>query len=235
MIEMAKPKSLRELPDLLSYLAQLSSDEEQRIPSLSELSKILDTSVASLREQLEVARFLGIVEVKPKAGIKRLPYRFKPALITSLVYAVESESIAFEQYGNLRRHLEVAYFIEAVRSLTPADIERLTDLVSSAQEKLREIPGKIPVMEHREYHLLIYRNLQNEFLNGIMEAYWDLYRIEGLEVYSDLAYAERVWQYHGRIVDQIKTGNFNQALRLLTEHMDLLDQRGKTYPRLSFE
>ncbi len=232
---MTKIRTIRELPPLLSYLAQLTSDEEQRIPSLSDLSKILGSSVASLREQLEVARFLGIVDVKPKAGIKRLPYRFKPALITSLAYAVESDSIPFQQYADLRRHLESAYFIEAARLLTNTDLDALTEMIGSAQAKIKQIPGKIPLTEHREFHLLFYRKLNNEYLNGIFEAYWDLYRIEGLEIYSDLLYADKVWQYHARIIDQVRLGNFSQGLKLLVEHMDLLDQREKTFPRLSFE
>lgn len=230
-----KSKQIRELPALLSYLAQLSCEDEQKIPSLSELGKILGTSVASLREQLEVARFLGIVEVKPKAGIKRLPYRFKPTLITSLAYAVESDSVPFEQYSDLRRHLESAYFIEAARQLNHSDLDALSELIHSAQEKVKQIPGKIPFTEHREFHLLFYRKLNNEFVNGIFEAYWDLYRLEGLEVFTDLVYADKVWNYHARIIEQIRLGNFNQGLKLLIEHMDLLDLREKTVPKLSFE
>lgn len=232
---MAKNRSIRAIPPLLSYLAQLPEGEGQRIPTLSELSKILDTSVASLREQLEVARFLGIVEVKPKAGIKRMPYRFKPTLITSLAYAVESDSIQFQQYADLRRHLEAAYFLEAARMLSATDLDVLSGLILSAQEKIKQIPGKIPLSEHREFHLLFYRKLNNEFVTGIFEAYWDLYRLEGLEIYTDLVYADKVWQYHARIIEQIKLGNFSLGLKLLIEHMDLLDQREKTFPRLSFE
>jgi DNA-binding FadR family transcriptional regulator len=231
----ARNRTIREIPPLLSYLAQFPEGEGHRIPSLSELSNILGASVASLREQLEVARFLGIVEVKPKAGIRRLPYRFRPTLITSLAYAIESQSIPFQQYADLRRHLETAYFIEAARLLTAVDLETLLSLIRAAQDKIKQIPGKIPLTEHREFHLLFYRKLNNEFVNGIFEAYWDLYRLEGLEIYTDLAYADKVWQYHAKIIDQIKLGNYSQGLKLLIEHMDLLDQREKTFPRLSFE
>ena len=77
-------------------------------------------------------------------------------------------------------------------------------MIGSAQAKIKQIPGKIPLTEHREFHLLFYRKLNNEYLNGIFEAYWDLYRIEGLEIYSDLLYADKVWQYHARIIDQVR-------------------------------
>ena len=55
--------------DLLDYLAE-AQRAKSPIPSIAELSKVLGISVASVREQLEVARTLGFVDVKPKVGIQ---------------------------------------------------------------------------------------------------------------------------------------------------------------------
>ncbi|HOM68076.1 MAG TPA: GntR family transcriptional regulator, partial [Brevefilum fermentans] len=66
----------KSLTALMSYLAALPETADNRLPALSELSKELNMSVATLREQLEVARTLGVVEVKPKTGIRKLPYDF---------------------------------------------------------------------------------------------------------------------------------------------------------------
>ncbi len=233
---MADPSSLKSgLSEFLRYLAEIPERGDQRIPPLNELSHQLGLSVATLREQLEVARILGVVEVKPKAGIRKLPYDFRPALFTSLAYAVESGAFSFQMFSDLRKHLETAYFVEAAQLLTPADIENLSDLVRSAQEKISRVPGQVPVSEHRKFHLLMYKNLNNPYLSGFFEAYWEVYRIAGLEIYPDLNYAERVWQFHARIIEQIKIGNYSQGLKYLVEHMELVNQRVKEPPRLSFE
>lgn len=223
------------LSEFLHYLAEIPEEGDQRIPPLNELSHQLGLSVATLREQLEVARMLGVVEVKPKAGIRKLPYDFRTALIASLSYAVESGSFSFQMFSDLRKHLEAAFFIEAAQLLTPFDIETLSNLVKTAQEKISRIPGQVPVSEHRKFHLLIYKNLNNPYLSGIFEAFWEVYRIAGLEIYPDITYAERVWQYHARIIEQIKIGNYSQGLKYLVEHMELVNQRVKEPPRLSFE
>lgn len=227
--------SKNDLSEFLSYLAAIPEDGDQRIPPLNILSQQLGISVATLREQLEVARMLGVVEVKPKAGIRKLPYDFRAALVGSLAYAVESRSLSFEMLSDLRKHLESAYFLEAAQSLTVTDIDHLSSLVRKAQAKIAGIPGQIPGSEHREFHLLVYKNLGNPYLTGLFEAYWETYRMAGLEIYPDLSYADRVWQYHARIVEQIKAGNYNQGLKYLLEHMDLVNQRTKVFPRLSFE
>jgi DNA-binding FadR family transcriptional regulator len=233
-MEFASSQSYK-LSELLKYLASIPENGEQRIPPLSELSHILGVSVASLREQLEVARLLGIVEIKPKAGIRLTRYELKPAVIASLTYAVEANSQQFQHVSNLRKNLEAAYFVEAVQLLSTSDKEELVNLVKRAQQKLRSIPSQLPNIEHREFHLLIYRRLTNPLVLSLLESYWELYRMTGLEIYPELNYVDRVWQYHGRIVEQIRAGNFTQGLQILLEHMDLISQRERQAPRLSFE
>ena len=70
---MAKPNNSSEF---LEYLKEFVVDEDDndQLPSLSVLSEELDVSVARLREQLEVAKALGFVDVRPRTGIKRLEY-----------------------------------------------------------------------------------------------------------------------------------------------------------------
>jgi DNA-binding FadR family transcriptional regulator len=62
----------------MAYLARQMAAGEETLPSLSDLSDELGISVASLREELQVARAMGLVEVKPRTGIKCEPYRFAP-------------------------------------------------------------------------------------------------------------------------------------------------------------
>ncbi len=223
------------LSELLKYLSSIPEGGDQRIPPLSELSKQLGISVASLREQLEVARLLGIVEIKPKAGIHKTSYSLKPAIAASLTYAVEGNTTVFSHLSNLRKHLEAAYFIEAVQQLSTTDVEYLANVVKRAQEKIRYIPPQLPSAEHRELHMGIYKRLSNPFVLNILEVYWDLYRATGLEIYPEMTYMDRVWQYHQRIVDAIRQGNPSLGLQILIEHMDLISQRERMAPRLSFE
>jgi DNA-binding FadR family transcriptional regulator len=223
------------LSELLSYLATLSDEDDQRIPPLHILSKQLGISVATLREQLTEARSLGIVEVKPKAGIRKLPYDFSAALKPGLHYAILGECLSYHQFADLRKHLETAYFVEAAQTLDNRTIDRLDQLVKEAQLIIQRNPGMVPAKEHREFHTLIYKHLENQYLDGILDAFWEVYHLSGMEVYPDYTYVERVWQYHARIVDQLRNRNYSAGLSLLIEHMDLLNQREKTIPRLSFE
>jgi DNA-binding transcriptional MocR family regulator len=87
---MLRERQSLELSEFLRYLASREGADNGDFPSLTDLSSELGVSVASLREQLEVARALGLVEVKPRVGIRRLPFTFLPAVRQSLGYASPS-------------------------------------------------------------------------------------------------------------------------------------------------
>jgi DNA-binding FadR family transcriptional regulator len=231
---MPNGSSPENLSEFMKFLACRKSDGD-RVPPLTELSATLDVSVASLREQMEVARALGLVEVKPKTGIRRLPFTFRPAVTQSLAYSIAIDPKNFQYYTDFRRHIEMAYWNEAVVRLEPQDKLRLKELVKNAQLKLAQQPVQIPHFEHRELHLLIFRRIENPFVMGALEAYWEVYEAVGLNVYTDLNYLENVWDYHQKMVDAICAGNYADGFRFATEHMDLIYQRAKNPPAQVFE
>jgi DNA-binding FadR family transcriptional regulator len=223
------------LSDFLKYLAARDSTAPDRLPSLLELSRELGVSVASLREQLEVARMMGLVEVRPKTGIRLQPYSFSPSVVQSVSFAIAKDPDLFTSFSDLRRHLEAAYWKEAVGYLTSDDLVVLQDLVRSAKMKLQLSPPQIPHSEHRELHLLIYKRLNNPFVNGILEAFWTIYEESGMNVYADINYLDKVWQFHERMVEALVAGNLSEGYQALLEHMDLIYLRPKSKTQHSFE
>jgi DNA-binding FadR family transcriptional regulator len=197
-----------------------------RLPSLTDLSQETEISVGKLREQMEVARTLGLVEASPRRGITRTEYSFLPAVRLSLLIALAIDKQYFDAFSGLRAHLEVAYWEEAVSLLTIEDREHLRVLVRAAWEKLNHMRVQIPYQEHRELHLTIFRRLNNPFVLGLLEAYWDGYEAVELNTYADLAYLKRVWQYHEEIVEAIYRGDYSLGKQRLIEHMRLLSSRG---------
>lgn len=215
-------------PDLSEFLRYLATHEEveRGLPSLKNLSTKLGVSLASLREQLEVARALGLVEVKPRLGTRRRDYSFTPAIRQSLGYALALNNENFRKYAELRNHVEAAFWHEAVRELTEEDKQELQSLVARAWEKLRGAPIQVPHEEHRELHLQIYSRLENPFVTGILEAYWDAYEAVGLNVFAGgYEYLQEVWRYHQKMVEAICEGNFQAGYEALVAHTDLLYHR----------
>ena len=215
-------------PDISEFLRYLATHEEvdNGLPSLKKLSEELGVSVASLREQLEVARALGLVEVRPRLGTRRRDYSFAPAVRQSLGYALALNNEHFRKYSELRNHVESAFWYEAVAKLTEQDKNDLQNIITRAFEKLEGDRIQVPHEEHRQLHLLIFSRLENPFVTGILEAYWDAYESVGLNVFTGgYEYLQKVWQYHRDMVNAVCDGNFEEGFDALNAHTDLLYNR----------
>ena len=214
-----------ELSVFLSYLASQEKSDEESVPTLDQLSAELGVNRAALREQVAVARALGLVSVKPRVGMRRLPYSFTPTLQQSLGYAILHDRTNFEKYSDLRTHIESAYFHQAVEKLEPEDIEKLNELLKRAWKKLRSTPAKIPHQEHRDLHILMYKRLDNIFVTSILEVYWEAYEAIELNTFTDYAYLTKVWSYHTRIVEAIESKEYDKAHQVLLNHTELIAAR----------
>lgn len=224
-------RSRPETSEFLDYLATRPSSQAN-LPSLASLSAALGISNGALREQLAVARALGLVDVRPRTGIRRRPFTFSPVMRQTLAYSLPLHQDLFEQFSDLRNNVEIAFWKAAVASLTRADKKQLTMLVQRARVKLAKTPFQVPHEEHRQFHLLIYSRLSNTFVTGILEAYWDMYEAVGLNLYAgDRTYLVRVWEDHARMARAISAGRVTAGRKILESHIGLLAHRRNRNPR----
>jgi DNA-binding FadR family transcriptional regulator len=211
--------------DLLAYMVDRNLQPGDQLPTLTELSHELGISVNKLREQLEVARILGLVDVRPRAGIRVKAYSFLPAVRLSLLYALAMDRSNFRAFGDLRISIEVGFWRDAVSRLQSQDLERLSELVASAWQKLNGVPVRIPHTEHREFHLTVFSRLDNPFAAAMLDAFWEAYESIEYHVYADYEYLREVWTYHERIVEAICAGDVEGSLAAFIEHTRLLRYR----------
>ena len=76
--------------ELLEFLASGRFRPGDRLPTISELQgdDLLGISTSKVREQLEVARSLGLVEVRAGMGMRLRDWRFTPAVRLALFFAL---------------------------------------------------------------------------------------------------------------------------------------------------
>ncbi|NUM48407.1 MAG: FadR family transcriptional regulator [Anaerolineales bacterium] len=218
--------SRKPLPsEFLQYLAahENGATDPDRLPSLEELSAEISVSIPKLREQMEVARQWGLVEARPRTGIRRKPYTF--SVTPTLLYAVTLNPTHFNAFSELRTQLEAAFWCQAVAALTPEDHTELQNCITLAWEKLNGTPIRIPHPEHRTLHLTIFARLDNPFVRGLLEAYWEAYEAVELDSYADYTYLREVWSYHQRMVEAIVQGNLEASKQAFIEHTGLLRHR----------
>lgn len=208
--------------DILRYIIEHQVKPGERLPTIPELSTELDVSVSKIREELEVARALGFVQIKPRTGTQVQAFDFGPAAKLSVLYALGLNRAYFRDFSQLRISIELYFWHEAVALLCPDDIAHLRQLVVCAFDKLNRVPIEVPFKEHRDLHLTFYKHLTNPFVHGLLEAYWVAYQAFGLAFFAELSYHRQVWAYHERMVECVARGDLDGGHQALAEHMTLL-------------
>lgn len=208
--------------EFLKYLIDSQVQPGERLPALSEISQKLHISIGKLREQLEVARALGLVSVRPRLGIRREPFNFLSFVLAGVLFSMESGESSFTQISQLRVAIETQLWHDAVTHLTPEDKAALQALVKQAWGKLRGAPIHIPNGEHRQLHLKLFSRIQNPFVQGLLEAYWEAYEASELTRFASYGYWLKVWDYHERIVDALCQNEYELGRQLLIEHFSIL-------------
>lgn len=206
----------------LRYLVDSQVAPGERLPTLSQIGKELGVSVGKLREQLEIARSLGLVSVRPRVGIVREPFDFAQAVLVSVLFGLGTGAAQFQQFSDLRQAIEIAFWGEAVAELTVGDKQTLAQIIDQAWAKLRGEPIHVPNEEHRRLHLTIFSRLENPFVQGMLAAYWDAYEASELTRFSPYEYWLTVWQHHEQIVEAIVQDDAARGLALLRAHFALL-------------
>ncbi len=206
----------------LQYLIDKDIAAGQRLPALNNISQELGVSVGKLREELEVARSMGLVSVRPRLGIQREPFDFSQVILDGVSFSLATGDAKFESYSQLRQVVESGFWDQAVVLLTPEDIKHLQKLIASAWDKLRGEPIHIPNGEHRDFHLTIFSRLNNPFVQGILVAYWEAYKASELTRFASYSYWIEVWTYHERIVNALDHKEFSLGRQMLVEHFSLL-------------
>lgn len=204
---------------------QMSEGEEIKLAPMDELAAEMGISRGKLREEMVVAQAYGAVEMRPGDGTYVRPFDFYTAIRTLVLYGTAYDWKNFDHLYRLRVQLEITFWQEAVQLLTSEDHEDLQRIVEQSEQKLTGVPVEIPHKGHRDFHLLIFRRLDNKFVQGLLRAYWDAYEAVGLQRYFDLSYYEKMWTSHRAITEAIIAGQYGRGQEVLVQHFTLLENR----------
>lgn len=210
--------------ELLQYIVAQQLQPGDLLPPIEELADAdhLNCSPGKVREQLAVVRALGLVEVRSRTGTRLKEFDFAPAVKLALFYALAQDMQHFEAFRVLRNHVEIAFWHEACATITDAGKTIMRECVAAARQKLNSHPIHIPNREHRLFHLMVFEQLNNPFVTGLLSAYWDAYDAVEVSHYAEYSYWQTVWDYHERILDAICDGDYDAAQQAFIEHTQLL-------------
>ncbi|CAM3584619.1 FadR/GntR family transcriptional regulator [Aeromicrobium ponti] len=214
-----KKKKLFE--EVISHIEKMLQSGDYKIgdklPSLTELTKIFEVGKPTLREALSVLISSGVLEVTQGSGIfiKRL------TLEPEVPFLKKLEGVDLASWLEFRRGLEVEAAAIAAERRTEEDIERLEAIQQQLIKNIEE--GKETSILDYEFHLQIAKSTKNPIF---VEANKSSSHLEQHELFERLRQSvnidsrkELIISEHTKIINAIKNGNSNDARQIMLKHL----------------
>jgi len=196
-----------------------------RLPTEHTLARRFRVSRSMIREAIQALKTLGIVESRPKTGLRVLP--FDPTThFDQLIPRIRTDEERAELY-ELRCLLEPAILRLAAERVTPEEIDRLERLLAPPLRKGR---GAIRDGLARDvaFHEELWRIAGNRFVlsfRGLLLRYFaDLERHP--RRHASEALMRKTNDQHLAIVRALKAGNVDRAQRELTRNLRTFSPAG---------
>lgn len=192
------------------YIIDNDYKQGQKLPTEAEMCEMLGVSRNVLREAVKTLEFIGVVESKPGVGIvvQELSMEF---LYQNMFYGlIVNDKKLIDEILDIRKILEMSYARAAFKTITAQDIQKLKDIIANDENVPFEDQDK-------EFHMYIYKGLDNKTLNSIMESAWNVDRgINGVTGY-DYSH-DRLLEIHSGIIEALEAGNVDKFVEALEYH-----------------
>lgn len=199
---------------LIRHFRVLELTTGESLPAEQDLVRDLGVSRPALREALSALEALGLVISKQGARRTLGTFDMQNVVETLTRYMEPSTDLMLEML-DVRRVLEAAFFPVAVANMTASSVRELRRIVDRMESKAaRGLPF---VHEDAAFHTLLYENLDNRTLQGLVATFWRLFdeMSDALQVGQDLPESARA---HMRIVAALEAGDTPLATHELNVH-----------------
>ena len=184
------------------------------LPPEQDLARDLQVSRPALREALAALEALGLVV--SRQGARRTLGTFDmQTVVAALTRYMEPSTELMLEMLDVRRVLEAAFFPIAVAKMSANTLRELRRIADRMEAKAAR--GQPFVQEDAQFHQVLYEQLGNKTLQGLIAAFWRLFdeMSDQFQVGGDLrATAHR----HLRIVETLEAGDTSLATHELNVH-----------------
>lgn len=187
------------------------------LPPEGVLAGELGMSRLSLREATKSLASLGILEARQGEGIYVKAFTFDP-ILENLPYGLFVHGKSLEELFQVRHGLEEGLAGMVIDRVQPADLEVLDRLVEDMARCAAR--GEPVIAPDRDFHLQLFRPLDNQLVLRLIELFWEAYHRLRREVAGHAAPTDpaRVHAIHAAIVDALRSRDRDRVRAAMVAH-----------------
>lgn len=192
------------------------------LPSEAELTKLLGVSRPSLREALRVLGTLGVVKSRHGQGTYVGRFSLTP-FVDGLTFGIRvsnpnDAADAIGQMLEIREVLEAHLLRKATPGISDETIADLDAVVSRMEDHATQ--GREFSAEDRQFHQLLYRNLDATMIVHLIHAFWDIFDNLRQELPDVIGELSNIVAHHRAILEAVRAHDADRAVAALNDHFE---------------
>ncbi len=200
------------------YILESALKPGDSIPTEKQLEEELGISRAAIRESLKSLEALGIIGVKPGVGRFLRSFDFA-TILDNLSFSIELNPKNFANVLELRKVLESTFLRRSIALYTEDDIAQLHALLDTISSRVREDGCEFELIRlHTEFHLLLYRHLDNQLLTDLIKIFATIQRTVWVTFDHVTRDRDEFIRVHRSILQAIEQRDADLAEQRMLEH-----------------
>lgn len=206
------------------YIRKNNLSPGDKLPTETELGKRIGVSRTAIREALRGLEAIGIIEVQHGSGRYIKDFDLSN-LLGGLTYSLVLESESLLDLLEVRAALEGSFIFQAVSLIHEDDLEELKRIIIRIEEKIKE--KKSFAQEDMEFHLVLFRRVNNKILKQLLDIFWRLFSESLSENLKLSAQDDIVLHHHKELLEAVCARNTSKAALMLKNHFSEVRERLK--------
>jgi DNA-binding FadR family transcriptional regulator len=194
------------------------------LPSEGELAEELGVSRNSVREAVKALETLGIIEIRAGTGLFVKDFTFDTVL-SHLAYGLTFDVRPLIEIFETRAYLEIGMAPRTVANVSPGRLAELDDCLENMRTAAEQ--GKYSRDEDERFHSLLFKEIGNEVVRGILNTFWKMLNIAISNTAVPPDPVDPMFSYlsHKAMADELRRGDGEGLRKATLEHFSGILQR----------
>lgn len=208
-------------------------DQGEKLPSESELGRLLSVSRASIREAFRALELMGLIEVKSGSGtyVKNTDIFNLSKLSNSSLSRLENEASTMLEILEARRIFEINIVGLSAENATPEDLSGMKEILTQMEASLgdEEAFKDADLRFHSEVARLTKNRVIEALANSIYQILRDKFTMTYSIVSNNSKLANRILNLHLQVFEALRAQDSKKAKAYMTQHINLAYKISKDY------
>lgn len=200
--------------EIRSYIMKNKLGPGDFLPTEQQLCAQLGVSRNVLREAIKSMELMGMVRAVPGRGTEVREFSLDFIFQNVLFFHMDGQEKPVREMFAIRRALELSFMRQAFFSITKEDIARMRRCATEIRQRWEQ--GEMFNEADREFHMALFRALDNSVLNSMLEAIWAV--DGGFQLEEKMPHLASSVSKHERIVDALEQYDYQAFVLAMLAH-----------------